>query len=89
MTQKCRFVQLFPKGFDMGKRGPSSFKLRDAKRAIRSARDAGMVPGVVEIVGKDGVIIRVHAATQGTTNEIVSASEWDKETEKLKKAKRS
>jgi len=72
----------------MGKRGPS-FKKRDVERGIRSARDAGMVPGVVEIIGKDGVIIRVHAASPGTTDEIVSAREWDQETQKLKsKAKR-
>jgi hypothetical protein len=73
----------------MGKRGPSSFRKRDVERGIRSARDAGMVPGVVEIIGKDGVTIRVHAAAPGTT-EVIAASEWDKVTEKLKsKAKRS
>jgi hypothetical protein len=72
----------------MPKRGPSAFRKRDVERGIKSARDAGMVPGMVEIISTDGVIIRVHAAAPGTTGESVSAKEWATETEKLKKAKR-
>jgi len=73
----------------MGKSGPRSFKLRDAERAIRSALQSGLRPSVFEIIGKDGVTIRVHAAAPGTTEELISATEWATETEKLKKAKPS
>jgi hypothetical protein len=45
----------------VGKRGPSSFKKLDVERAIRSAREAGFAPGIVEIETKDGATIRIYA----------------------------
>jgi hypothetical protein len=56
----------------MGKRGPSSFKRLDALRAIKSAREAGITPTVVEIETKDGAIIRIYGdntATETTDRE--------------------
>jgi hypothetical protein len=70
----------------VGKRGPSSFKKLDALRAIKSAREAGITPTVVEIETKDGAIIRVYgggAAGAGTTPD----AEWEREIEKLRKPK--
>jgi hypothetical protein len=71
----------------MGKRGPSSFKKLDVERAIRSAREAGFEPGMIEIVTKDGGVIRVFgtkAAHTETAPGVVSAKEWDAEIAKLK-----
>lgn len=70
----------------MGKRGPSSFKKLDVERAIRSARESGLEPGMIEIVGKDGVTIRVYGdkAAAGATQEVMTTKEWDAEIEKLK-----
>jgi hypothetical protein len=65
----------------VGKRGPASFKKLDALRAIKSAREAGITPTMVEIETKDGAIIRVFGATP---QEVVSAKEWDEEIAKLK-----
>jgi hypothetical protein len=70
----------------VGKRGPSSFKRLDAERAIRSAREAGLEPAMIEIVAKDGTIFRVYgdnAALTETTQE-AGAKEWDAEIAKLK-----
>jgi hypothetical protein len=73
----------------VGKRAPSSFKRLDVQRAIRSARQAGFAPGVVEIETKDGATIRIYAADKAamageTSQEVVSAKEWDAEIAKLK-----
>jgi hypothetical protein len=71
----------------MGKRGPSSFKKLDVERAIRSAREAGVEPAMVEIVAKDGAVIRVYgdkAAHAETPPEVISSKEWDAEIAKLK-----
>ena len=72
---------------DMGKRGPSSFKRLDAERAIRSAREAGLEPAMIEIVTKDGTIFRVYgdnAALTETTQDTAGAKAWEQETAKLK-----
>jgi hypothetical protein len=72
----------------MGKRGPSSFKKLDVERAIRSAREGGLEPGMmVEIETKDGGIIRVFGskAAAETTKEVMDAELWDREIEKVKK----
>jgi len=37
----------------MGKRGSSSFKKLDVERALRSAREGGLEPAMLEIVAKD------------------------------------
>jgi integrase len=52
---------------DMGMRGPSSFKRLDAERAIRSAREAGLEPAMIEIVTKDGTIFRVYGDNAALT----------------------
>jgi hypothetical protein len=63
----------------MGKRGPSSFKKLDALRAIKSAREAGLEPAMVEIETKDGVTIRVYGpkTAPATSAEVMSSKEWD------------
>jgi ribosomal protein S3AE len=68
------------------KRGTSAFKKRDVERAIRSARDAGVAPAVVEVETKDGVIIRVFsgAATTDTTQDTAGTKAWNAEIAKLK-----
>jgi hypothetical protein len=83
MEAKGRFAHnlRFGRHTGMSKRGPSSFRKLDAERAIRSARAAGITPTMVEIETKDGAIIRVYGATPP---EVVSATEWDAEIEKLK-----
>ena len=57
----------------MGKRG--AFKKRDVERAIRSVRDAGVAPAMVEVETKDGTIIRVFSGTESTAN--ATANPWD------------
>jgi hypothetical protein len=73
----------------MGKRGPSSFKKLDALRAIKSAREAGLAPSIVEIETKDGVTIRVYGdkAASETNPEVMTSAEWDAEIAKLKAKK--
>ncbi len=71
----------------MGRRGPSSFKKLDALRAIKSAREAGLEPAMIEIETKDGVTIRVYgdnAALSETTPDAAGAKAWDEEIAKLK-----
>jgi hypothetical protein len=73
----------------MGKRGPSAFRKLDVSRAIRSAREGGVEPAVIEVIGKDGVTIRIYGdrAAQTATSEVMTTKEWDAEIEKLKKTK--
>jgi hypothetical protein len=72
----------------MGKRGPSSFKKLDVERAIRSAREGGVEPSMIEIETKDGVTIRVYgdkAMPASETDENTADKKvWDRETAKLK-----
>jgi len=70
----------------MGKRGPSSFKRLDVERAIRSAREAGLEPAMIEIVAKDGTIFRVYGdnAVLTETTQETGAKAWDEEIAKLK-----
>jgi hypothetical protein len=70
----------------MGKRGPSSFKKLDAERAIRSARDSGIEPAMVEIVTKDGTTFRVFGsgALSETSQDTAGAKAWNEEIAKLK-----
>jgi hypothetical protein len=44
----------------MPRRGSNLFKRNDAMRAIKSARDAGLTPEMLEIIAKDGTIFRIH-----------------------------
>jgi hypothetical protein len=69
----------------MGKRGPSSFKKLDAERAIRSAREAGLEPAMIEIVAKDGTIFRVYGDDAALTEtQDAGAKAWNEEIAKLK-----
>jgi len=71
----------------VGKRGPSSFKKLDAERAIRSAREAGLEPAMIEIVAKDGTVFRVfgnNAALTDKTGDTAGAKAWNEEIAKLK-----
>ncbi len=71
----------------MAKRGVNLFKRNDALRAIRSARDGGIEPAMIEIVAKDGTIYRVYgenAALTETTDDTAGANAWKEEIEKLK-----
>jgi hypothetical protein len=71
----------------MGKRGPCSFKTLDVQRAIRSARDGGIEPAMIEIVARDGTIFRVYGDNAGlaeTTQDTAGTKAWDEETAKLK-----
>jgi len=58
----------------MGRRGQNLFKRNDVMRAVNSARDAGIAVAGVEVVCKDGTVIRVfgesaaHAAVRGESN---------------------
>jgi hypothetical protein len=76
----------------MGRRSDNRFKRLDVIRAIKAASDAGIAPGMVEIVAKDGTVIRVYdkaASEQETTTqqEVMSAKGWDDEIAKLKAKK--
>jgi hypothetical protein len=66
----------------VGKRGQGTFKKLDVERAIRSAREAGLEPQMVEIE-TGGSIIRVFgpgAAAETTAD----TAAWDQETARLK-----
>jgi hypothetical protein len=75
----------------MARRGSNSFKRNDAIRAIRSAKDAGIEPSMIEIVAKDGTTFRVYGdkatGLMGMSTETTAAREWQDEIEKLKAAK--
>jgi hypothetical protein len=73
----------------MGKRGLNSFKRLDVERAIRSARDGGIEPAMIEIVARDGTIFRVYgdnAVLTETTPDAAGAKKWNEEIAKLKAA---
>jgi hypothetical protein len=84
----CRQTTLYSEGtHGMGKRGPSSFKKLDIERAIRSAREAGLEPAMIEIETKDGGTIRVYgdkAVPSETDENTADKKAWDRETAKLK-----
>ena len=63
----------------MGRRGSNSFKRNDAIRAIRSAKDAGIEPTMIEIVAKDGTTFRVYGdkAALMETQESADTKAWD------------
>jgi hypothetical protein len=74
----------------MGKRGTNHFKLNDARRAIRSARDAGLEPtGLDVIIGTDGsTTFRVHGGgTMPAQN--AATREWEAATAAIEKSKRA
>ena len=71
------------------KRGANHFLRNDVKRAIRSAREAGLEPvGLDVIVGADGsTTFRVHGANASQVAQAPGASEWNEATEQLKRKK--
>jgi hypothetical protein len=77
----------------MAPRGSNSFKRNDAIRAIRSAKDAGMSPSMMEVVvAADGsVTYRVYgedAVPARSGGELSGVSkEWQTEIDRLKKLK--
>jgi hypothetical protein len=72
----------------MGKRGENAFRRNDAVRALQSARDAGLVPTMIEIITKDGTTFRIYGdkAATDTTQDTAGAKAWNAEIEKLKAA---
>jgi hypothetical protein len=76
----------------MARRGSNSFKRNDAIRAIRSAKEAGLEPSMMEVVvtTDDGTVtFRVYgekaAGLMGAAPETAAAArEWEAEIEKLK-----
>jgi hypothetical protein len=57
-------------------RGKNPFRQSDVVRAIKSARDAGIEPAVVEVVLPDGTIIRVKGPQAAGAN---GKNEWDED----------
>jgi hypothetical protein len=68
-------------------RGPAHFLRNDARRAIRSAREAGLEPaGLDVIISKDGTTtFRVHGASSQQLAQAPGASAWNEATEQLKR----
>jgi hypothetical protein len=69
------------------RRGANHFLRNDVKRAIRSAREAGLEPvGLDVVIGKDGgTTIRVHGANAPQLAQPDGAAAWDAATEDLKR----
>ena len=76
----------------MGRRGANAFRKNDAVRALQSARDGGLDPTGMEVaIAADGAVtfrIFTDRTMQPPTKEVLSAAEWDAETEKLRAKKR-
>jgi hypothetical protein len=75
----------------MARRGSNSFRRNDAIRALRSARDAGMEPTMMEVVvGTDGAVtFRVYGEKAAglmplAPETAAGAREWQDEIAKLK-----
>jgi hypothetical protein len=75
----------------MARRGSNSFRRNDAIRALRSARDAGMEPTMMEVVvGTDGAVtFRVYGEKAAglmplAPETATGAREWQDEIAKLK-----
>jgi hypothetical protein len=75
----------------MGRRGNSGFKRLDVIRALRSARDGGLEPAMMEVsVAADGAVtFRVFGdkAAAVSTSESADTKAWAAEIEKLKKGR--
>jgi hypothetical protein len=70
----------------MSRRGNNLFKRNDGLRALRIARDGGIEPAMIEIIGKDGTIFRVHGKDLGVPDE--AAKQWDDAITKLQKSEK-
>jgi hypothetical protein len=51
----------------------TTFKQCDVERAVRAAKAVGLIVSVVEIIAKDGTIIRIC----GQREELGERNEWD------------
>jgi hypothetical protein len=87
----CGGSNLSGLGTVMARRGSNSFRRNDVMRAIKSARDAGLDPSMMEvIVGADGAVtFRVYgekaAPLMGVAPENeAGARAWEEEIAKLK-----
>lgn len=55
------------------RRGRTIFKQRDITRAVRSAQAAGLAVGGIEVVTKDGTIIRILGESEQATDKKLDA----------------
>jgi hypothetical protein len=64
-------------GTSMAHRGNNLFKRNDAMRALKSARDAGLTPEILEIITKDGTIYRIHGKRDAVAAGDDAKNPWD------------
>jgi hypothetical protein len=75
----------------VGKRGVNRFRKTDLIRTLASARAGGLSPtGVEVVIAVDGsVVLRVLTErSPPPLREVMTAEEWDVETERLKKSRK-
>jgi hypothetical protein len=67
----------------MAGRGPNHFLRHDARRAIRSAREAGLEPAALDvIISKDGTTtFRVYGSNAPELAQPAGAADWNAATE--------
>jgi hypothetical protein len=77
----------------MAGRGENLFKRNDVMRAIKSVTDAGLPVAGVEIVCKDGTVIKLFGASaaqmQATQESAAAAKAWVDATEAIAKSKKA
>ena len=74
----------------MAGRGSNHFLRSDARRAIRSAREAGLEPTGLDVIinPKDGTTtFRVYSANAGRMSQPAGEAAWNEATEHLKQQK--
>jgi hypothetical protein len=73
----------------MAGRGPNHFLRHDARRAIRSAREAGLEPAALDVIisSKDGTTttFRVYGSNAPELAQPAGAADWNEATEELKR----
>lgn len=69
----------------MARRGTSNFRLNDARRAVRVARREGIEPTMLEIIGRDGTVFRVHGRAASTPS--AAEKQWNDALRKSQKVK--
>jgi hypothetical protein len=57
-------------------RGPSSFKERDVRSAVKAVREAGVQIGRIEINSRDGTVIIIPGAPEQLAD-TQTTNEWD------------
>jgi len=48
------------------RRRTHNFKLKDGLRAIKTARDGGLTPAILEIIAKDGTVYTIYGLEAAT-----------------------